>query len=288
MYVIKDNDDYKSTKIWLKRFIKTVRNTRKRYSDDKNKLAILGGGHNTNKRIYSTIKNIQEKTKDRNTVIMNNIVSLSGGKDSTAMLLMILEKKIKVDHIVFFDTGWEFPQMIEHIDKLEKYIGREIIRLKHKIPFDELIKKYGFANFKVRWCTDRKVKAISKYCKNNIPYTQYIGFSYDERQRIKKTISYCYPLVDWKVTEEDALEYCHKKGFDWGGLYDKYKRVSCWNCPLQGLKDLKVLWKNFPDYWKKLLKMQKQSKWQFRMDYTLEELDEKFRREESYYQLELN
>ncbi|GAG04820.1 unnamed protein product, partial [marine sediment metagenome] len=57
---------------------------------------------------------------------MNNIVSLSGGKDSTAMLLILLEKKIKVDHIVFFDTGWEFPEMLKHIDKLGKYIGRKI------------------------------------------------------------------------------------------------------------------------------------------------------------------
>ena len=79
---------------------------------------------------------------------MNNIISLSGGKDSTAMLLMMLEKKIKVDHIVFFDTGWEFPEMYEHIDKLEKYIGSEIIRLKHKIPFDEMFIKYGFASLK--------------------------------------------------------------------------------------------------------------------------------------------
>ena len=218
---------------------------------------------------------------------MNNIVSLSGGKDSTAMLLMMLEKKIKVDHIVFFDTGWEFPEMYTHIDKLEKHIGREIIGLKYKIHFDEGFLKWGFASFNRRWCTDRKVKTIYKFCDEHKPYTQWVGFSYDERERIKKTIGYCYPLVDWKVTEEDALKYCLDKGFNWGGLYEKYSRVSCWNCPLQSLKDLKVLWLYFPDYWKKLLKMQEQSKWQFRKDYTLEQLDERFRREENYYQLEL-
>jgi len=218
---------------------------------------------------------------------MINIISLSGGKDSTAMLLMMLKKKIPVDHIVFFDTGWDFPEMLEHIDKLEKYINREIIRLKPRIPFDEQIKKYGFASFGRRWCTSRKTDAIHKFCNKYKPNVQWIGFSYDERQRIKKTMGYCYPLVDWKVTEEDALKYCYEKGFNWGGLYEKYKRVSCWSCPLQSLKDLKVLWEYFPVYWKKLLEMQEQSKWQFRMDYTLEELDERFRKEESYYQLEL-
>ena len=218
---------------------------------------------------------------------MNNIISLSGGKDSTAMLLMMLEKKIKVDHIVFFDTGWEFPEMIEHIDKLEKYIGREIIRLKSKIPFDEMFIKYGFASFNYRWCMAEKRNAINKFCNHHKPFTQWIGFSYDEAKRIKKTIGYCYPLVDWKVTEEDALKYCHEKGFNWDGLYKKFRRVSCWNCPLQSLKELKMLWLHFPEYWKKLLEMQKQCKWQFRKDYTLDKLDERFRKEENYYQLEL-
>lgn len=140
---------------------------------------------------------------------MTNIISLSGGKDSTAMLLMMLEKKIKVDHIVFFDTSWEFPEMIKHIDKLEKYIGREIVRLKYKTPFDELFKDYGFSSFKIRWCTARKTQTIEKFIKKFSNPMQYIGFSYDERTRIKKTIGYCYPLVDWKVTEEDALKYCY-------------------------------------------------------------------------------
>jgi len=218
---------------------------------------------------------------------MNNIISLSGGKDSTAMLLMMLEKKIKVDYIVFFNTGWEFPGMIKHIDKLEKHIDRKIIRLKFRTSFDESFKKWGFASFNRRWCTDRKIKTINKFCNKHKPFTQYIGFSYDERQRIKKTMGYCYPLVDWKATEENALKYCMGKGFNWEGLYEKYERVSCWNCPLQNLSDLKSLWKYFPELWIKLLKMQEKSKWQFRKDYTLEELDERFRKEESYYQLDL-
>ena len=218
---------------------------------------------------------------------MNNIISLSGGKDSTAMLLMMIEKKIKVDHIVFFDTGWEFSEMIEHIDKLEKYIDKEIIRLKPNKSFDELFKRYNFPYFRRRWCTGEKIKYIKKFSKEYKLNTQWIGFSYDEAKRIKKTIGYCYPLVDWKVTEEDALKYCLDKGFDWGGLYKHFDRVNCWCCPLQRLKDLKTLWLYFPDYWDKLIKMQEQSKNQFRRGDTLEQLDERFRREENHYQLEL-
>ena len=38
---------------------------------------------------------------------MKNILSFSGGKDSTAMLLMAIDKNVSVDEIVVFDTGWD-------------------------------------------------------------------------------------------------------------------------------------------------------------------------------------
>ena len=50
---------------------------------------------------------------------MKHIVSFSGGKDSTAMLLMMLQKNMPIDEIVFCDTGMEFPDMYRHIHALE-------------------------------------------------------------------------------------------------------------------------------------------------------------------------
>ena len=41
---------------------------------------------------------------------MKYIVSFSGGKDSTAMLLRLLEEGRPVDDIVFCDTTAEFPR----------------------------------------------------------------------------------------------------------------------------------------------------------------------------------
>lgn len=211
---------------------------------------------------------------------MTNIISLSGGKDSTAMLLMMLEKKINVDYIVFFDTGWDFPEMIEHIDKLEKHIGREIIRLESKRGFKELFRLKGFPALWVRWCTGEKRDIIAKFCNGHKPFNQFIGYDYDERKRIKKTLNHCYPLVDWKIKQEDALKYCLDRGFDWGGLYKTRDRVSCWCCPFQSLKSLKALYLEFPEYWQQLIRMQKKSKWQFRQDKTIKQLEEKFKREE--------
>lgn len=53
---------------------------------------------------------------------MKHIVQFSGGKDSTCMLLMMLDQNMPVDEIIFCDTGKEFPGMYDHISKVEKYI----------------------------------------------------------------------------------------------------------------------------------------------------------------------
>lgn len=58
--------------------------------------------------------------------IMKHIVKFSGGKDSTAMLLMMLERGLPVDEIIFCDTGLEYPEVYEHIKEVEKFTGRQI------------------------------------------------------------------------------------------------------------------------------------------------------------------
>lgn len=42
-------------------------------------------------------------------------VSLSGGKDSTAMLLLMIEQDMPIDVVLTADTGMEFPEMYEHL-----------------------------------------------------------------------------------------------------------------------------------------------------------------------------
>lgn len=65
-----------------------------------------------------------------------HVVSFSGGKDSTAMLLHMIELNMPIDEIIFCDTTVEFPEMYEHIDKVEKYIGRPITRLKQEHSYE--------------------------------------------------------------------------------------------------------------------------------------------------------
>jgi len=62
---------------------------------------------------------------------MKHVISFSGGKDSMATLLLMLDHKIQIDDIIFADTGLEFPEMYKYLVMVEQYIGRKITRLSH-------------------------------------------------------------------------------------------------------------------------------------------------------------
>lgn len=52
-------------------------------------------------------------------------VSLSGGKDSTAMLLLMIERGLPINTVLWADTDMEFPEMYDHISKVDDYLYRE-------------------------------------------------------------------------------------------------------------------------------------------------------------------
>jgi len=198
----------------------------------------------------------------------NQIVSLSGGKDSTAMLLMMIERGEPIHSIVFFDTGWEFPQMLNHIDLLEQRTGIQIVRLKPKRTFEYWMierplkdrRGYGWPSPIRRWCTREKFNVINRYANQFKPYIECIGYALDESERSSKEIvkrrdNLRFPLIEWGITEAQALQYCFERRYHWGGLYQIFRRVSCFCCPLQRIGELRKLRKYFPDLWKKMLDM---------------------------------
>ena len=232
-----------------------------------------------------------------------HIVMFSGGKDSTAMLLMMVENSMPIDEIIFCDTGLEFEELYSHIGQVEKYIGRKITILKPDRGFEywllehELVKGkhkgckgYGFPSARIRWCTNRlKEEVIKKYLKKYKDYNivEYVGIAYDEIKSVKNKK---YPLVDNKITEKMALNYCYSKGFNFNGLYDKFDRLGCWCCPLQSLSALRKLKKYYPSKYKKIIEWEKQLKhqreeenrtdsWRFKIGYSIVDLDKRLKEE---------
>lgn len=240
------------------------------------------------------------------------VLSLSGGKDSTALGLEWLKRRQQdpstypLHEVIYCDTGMEFPAMIEHINRLEQIFARagiKFTRLKHEKSFEyfmfehqpkrrnpDLRGKSGFSwpEPRARWCTALlKTNLIDKYLeglRRQYSIIQLIGLAADEQARLKQernqNSEHRHPLAEWGWTEADCLNYCYEAGFDWGGLYEVFHRVSCWCCPLKSLDELRNLRKNFPDLWARLLDMEHHTWRTFRADYTVDQLETRFAFEE--------
>ena len=196
---------------------------------------------------------------------MANIVSLSGGKDSTAMLHHLLDHGEPIHSVVFFDTGWEFPAMYAHLIQVEKKTGIKIVRLKpaksfdywmfdHQVRWGSGLQKgqirrigCGWPLWTMRWCTREKMHALAVYAHRHPQATVCVGMAADERGRMKP--GFRYPLIEWGMTSAACLRHCYDLGYWWAGLYSMFSRVSCYCCPFQRVGDLRMLRARFPRLW---------------------------------------
>ena len=240
------------------------------------------------------------------------VLSLSGGKDSTALGLEWLARHqadpatYPLNEVIYCDTWMEFPAMVEHINYLEPIFtdaGIKFTRLKSEHSFEwymfdyspkrrnpalQGIKGQSWPGPKARWCTaEVKNRVINSYfsdLRKEYTVIQLIGLAADEEYRLNREHNqdptHRHLLAEWGWTEADCLKYCYDRGFNWGGLYQLFGRVSCWCCPLQSLQELRNLRKHFPDLWEKLLDMEHRTWRKFRADYSVDQLEIRFRFEE--------
>ena len=200
------------------------------------------------------------------------IVSFSGGKDSTWMLLEMIRRGEHIDEVVFFDTGWEFPQMIRHVEKIKKLVESNGITFTTLHPsksfdyymFEHPVKNgqhlgYSWCGLKgCRWGTTFKLQTIDNYFKNEPEHIQCVGIAADETNRLEKERkgNKRFPLAEWGVTEAECLQGCYSLGYDWEGLYEDLDRVSCKFCGLKNLKELRNIYWKMPNVWNELMDYQ--------------------------------
>lgn len=224
------------------------------------------------------------------------------------MLLKMIEEKWQIDDIIYCETGKEYPNMYKHIDKVEKYtikyIGKKIIRLRNKKGLWEYWmrdhiknkgknkgkKGYGWPNVctTFRWCTIHlKQKVFRRFIREKYPKRKvisHIGFTADEIKRMTWeynliNVENFFPLIKWGITEKEALRYCKLRGFDWNGLYNYFKRVSCYCCPCQRIESLRTIFNYFPEQWTDMARMDEWTKIDFSPNYSLNGLEKKFQAE---------
>lgn len=206
-----------------------------------------------------------------------NVINFSGGRTSAYMTKRLIDEGLS-DYIVCFqNTGKESVETLDFIHECEvrwniniawveyrKNNGFEVVNYETASrdgrPFNELIehKKGLVPGIRFRWCTDQlKIQTSKRYLKSLglKEWTIYNGIRYDEPNRwakVKNIPSYMdleMPLVKWKVTKKDVLDYWSKQDFDLK-IHDLFG--NCDGCFLKGKGKLIEIERQKPgtlDWW---------------------------------------
>lgn len=231
--------------------------------------------------------------------------TLSGGQDSTAMVVRALELGYPVDYILFSDTGNEFPEMYKYLNDLNTWL-----QLKYNIGITflkpkETLESLCFQPFKKGKYKGRirglpyasSMSFCSRELKRNITRNfikklggafLYLGYVSSEKNRVhsapEKYIEHKFPLIYWDWNEDTISTYLKEKGI-YNHLYDFYSRTGCMYCPKQSIDSWKALYVNFPNKYNEAVSWEQRATKlnahikTFRSDFSLTDLAFRFERE---------
>jgi len=178
------------------------------------------------------------------------VVGYGAGVDSTAMLIGLTKKGVKIDFIIFSDTGGEKPETYAFIPVFSRWLVKngqpEITIVKYKREDgeqetleQELLRRkvlppiaYGFKS-----CSEKyKIRPLNRWLKDNhseifkgeFPI-KYIGFDRGESRRVKPDptglFENKYPLIEWGWSRQDCEGIIKAEGLCLP------PKSSCFFCP---------------------------------------------------------
>jgi 3'-phosphoadenosine 5'-phosphosulfate sulfotransferase (PAPS reductase)/FAD synthetase len=223
-----------------------------------------------------------------------NVINFSGGRTSAYMAKRLIDEGGEY-LITFQNTGKEMPQTLDFIHECDQRWNLGIVWLEYRFgnnfeivnyetasrngrPFDEVIahKKYFLPNQRMRYCTTfMKIDTLKRYLKSIgvDQYTSFNGIRYDEPRRWAKIqnteLDIELPLVKWKVTKQDVLEWWDKQEFNLK-VNEPYGNCDC--CFLKGKGKLGIIAKEKPELLEWWIKHENKS-------------NSTFKKEISYYQI---
>lgn len=189
---------------------------------------------------------------------IRHILSLSGGKDSTALAVYMRDKVPDMEY-VFMDTGEELAETYGYLERIESYLGKTIVRLKNnRQGFKDLLEaRRGFLpSPKMRWCTHYlKIKPFEEYVGNDA-VVSYVAIRADEPQRkgyisTKTNISTVYPFIEDGLIKQDIFKILEESGLGLPEYYKWRSRSGCYFCFFQQRIEWVGLLENHPDLYRK-------------------------------------
>ena len=211
---------------------------------------------------------------------MKYIASWSGGKDSTASIILAHEHNEPLDLIIFSEVMFDeniSGELPEHIDFIKNKAipvfeswGYETKILRSNKTYMDCFnhrtvrgKRAGMRKGFVMsgHCDvqrDCKLRPIKRFWGSQKDFVQYIGIAIDEpkrMERVVKTENQVSLLNKYKHTEQMAFCLCNKYDL-LSPIYDFAPRGGCWFCPNARRAELKHLRTYHRDLWNKLLELE--------------------------------
>lgn len=237
---------------------------------------------------------------------MEHIASISYGKDSLAMLEVMAKANMPLDRIVHVEImatkniPAELPEVMEWKQRADDIIferyGIKVERIRADKCYEELFygvpkrtkqnqckqgQIRGFPSLRSQWCSKSlKVNVMKKIFKKDNAI-QYIGIAANEQQRFGQlSDTLRSPLVEHGVTEGDCYKICEEIGL-LSPVYLQSRRSGCWFCHAQPIAQLRLLRKQHPELWSKLLEWDAASPIPFRHGirhgiHTVADFDDRF------------
>jgi hypothetical protein len=198
---------------------------------------------------------------------VRHVLNVSGGKDSSAMALLMAGRVKGLEHFrhdgveyVFCDTQKELPETYEYLARLEAELGSKILRLNAKAGFDHWIKVFGgyLPSPQNRWCTKMlKLKPFEAHVGDD-NVISYVGLRADEDRSgyisRKPNIRTRYPLKEAGIDYAGVVRILEDSGL---GLptFMKWGRTNsgCTFCFFQTPLEWIRLSETYPEFFKEAM-----------------------------------
>lgn len=191
-----------------------------------------------------------------------HILNLSGGKDSTALAVVMRDKVPEMEY-VFCDTQKELPETYEYLDRIEAFLGKSIVRLNADRGFDHWLEVYGgyLPSSQMRWCTRMlKLKPFEHYVGDD-PVMSYVAIRADENRSgyisTKPNIKAVFPFKEMGVGKADVIRILEQSGLSLPKYYEWRSRSGCYFCFFQRRSEWVGLLQRHPDLYEKAKQYEK-------------------------------
>lgn len=218
--------------------------------------------------IAANTERLKRNEESAKTFILNTIerekkpvaVSFSGGKDSLATLLLVLDAGVKPS-VMFVDTGIEFEETIEYVKRMMGKLGVDVITDSAGDVFFRAVEYFGPPGRDFRWCCKTcKLAPVGRMVKKHFPggVLSFIGQrAYESEQRAQKSQRWvnewvpgqigASPIQKWTALE--VWLYIFGKKTEFNVWYEKgLERIGCWTCPASSMGDIILMEKEYPNY----------------------------------------